>query len=78
MEGGLVEPADKIEKGFRFGCGFVFGLLFFGFSSIWFVYEDVGVYVVAVLIAAIVFGLAALRFGDGFWRWFARWFSWFQ
>ena len=72
-----MRPTDKIEMGFRFGCGFVFGLLLFGLSSIWFVYEDRGVYVASVIAAAFVFGLAAMRFGDGFWRWFARWFSWF-
>ena len=71
-----MEPIDRTEKGIRFGCGFVFGLLLFGVSSIWFVYEDPGLHVSAVLIASIAFGLAALRFGDAFWRWFARWFSW--
>jgi len=72
-----MEPADKTEKAFRFGCGFVLGLVFFGVSSVWFVIEERGMYVAAILIAAIVFGLAALRFGDAFWRAFGRWFSWF-
>ena len=69
-------PTDKTEMGLRFGCGFVLGFFFFGFSSVWFVYEDRGIYVATVLLAAFVFGLVALRFGDAFWRWFVRWFSW--
>ncbi len=69
--------ADKTELGMRFGCGFVFGLAFFGLFSMWFAYEDRGFTVVVILVAAFAFGLAALRFGDAFWRWFARWLSWF-
>ena len=69
-------PADKTEKVLRFGCGFIFGLVFFGISSIWFVVES-STYAIAIIIAATVFGLAALRFGDAFWRAFGRWFSWF-
>jgi hypothetical protein len=71
-------PTDKTEMGIRFGCGFVLGLFLFGLSSIWFVYEDRGIYVATVFFASFAFGLAALRFGDAFWRWFARWFSWFS
>lgn len=67
---------DKTEMGIRFGCGFVLGHLIFGLSSIWFVYEDRGIYIAIVFFAAFAFGLAALRFGDAFWRWFARWFWW--
>ena len=70
--------ADKTEKSIRFGCGFVFGFLCFSFSSVWFAYEDGGVYLAVVLVAAVLFGLAALRFGDAFWRWFGQWFSWFS
>ena len=69
-------PADKTEKVLRFGCGLIFGLVFFGISSIWFVVES-STYAIAIIIAATVFGLAALRFGDAFWRAFGRWFSWF-
>ena len=71
-----MKPIDKTELGFSFGCGFVFGFLLFGMSSLWFVYEDRGLHVATVLVAAVVFGLAALRFGDAFWRWLARWLSW--
>ena len=73
-----MNPADNTEKAIRFGCGFVFGLALFSLSSIWFVYEDRGFYLGTVLVAAVLFGLAALRYGDAFWRWFARWFSRFS
>ncbi len=72
-----MQPSDKTGKALRFGCGFVFGLAFFGISSIWFVIEEPGNYVAAILVGASVFGLAALRFGEAFWRVIGRWFSWF-
>lgn len=34
-----MKPRDKIERGLRFGCGFAFGLVLFGFSSLWLFYE---------------------------------------
>ena len=73
-----MNSTDKTEMGIRFGCGFIFGLVIFGLSSIWFVYEDRSIDVAIVLVAAFGFGLAALRFGDAFWRWFARWFNWYR
>ncbi len=73
-----MKPVDKTELGIRFGCGFVFGLLLFGTSSLWWAYGYRGFYGATVFIAAIASGLAALKFGDAFWRWFARWFSWFN
>ena len=72
-----MQPADKTAKTLRFGCGFVFGLVFFGISSIWFVVEERNYYVAAILVAASVFGLAALWFGEAFWRAVGQWFSWF-
>lgn len=73
-----MRPAGKTEKAIRFGCGFILGLLFFGVSSIWFVIEDRDTYVVAILVAAIVFGLTAMQFGSAFWKALGRWFSWFN
>ena len=71
-----VEPTDKTEKGIRFGCGFIFGLFLFGFSAYWFITEGRSLYVILVLSAAVVLGLAAMVFGDAFWRWISRWLSW--
>ncbi len=72
-----MEPADKTRKAFRFGCGFVLGLVFFGLSSFAFLIEEGNAYIAAIFVAAIACGLAALWFGDAFWRAFGRWFSWF-
>ena len=69
---------DKSEKVIRFGCGFVFGLVFFGACSVWFLVHEPVTHAAAVLIGATIFGLAALRFGEAFWRAFGRWFSWFS
>ena len=73
----LMKPPDKAEKGTRFGCGFLFGLALVGVSSLWWGLYDRNLYVVTTLSVALVFGFAALRFGDGFWRWIGRWFWWF-
>ena len=71
-----MEPVDKTELGIRFGCGFIFGLLLFGLSAVWFIVEQSSSYLVFVVLAAIVLGLAAMKFGDAFWRWISRWLSW--
>jgi hypothetical protein len=61
------------SNGARFGCGFVFGLVFsaiglFAYMSTFGYFESV-----AIIVTAVVFGFAALKFGDVFWRWVAKW-----
>jgi len=70
-----LEPPDLTEKTLRFGCGFIFGLLVTGLSGfLWSVAS--GHYVVAVsVLAALICGVLALRYGDRFWHWLSR-FSW--
>jgi len=71
-----VEPPDRLEKAIRFGCGFLFGSVFgVGalLTSLWSAH-----YIVAgIMMAGLICGYAAMRFGDGFWdnvrRW---WWSW--
>ena len=72
-----MKPPDNTEKGIRFGCGFLFGLVLVGVSSLWWGLYDRNLYVVTTLLMALAFGFAALRFGDAFWRWLGRWFWWF-
>jgi len=67
----------KAEKRVRFGCGFVFGLLVGGILSVRWYYEGGNSTAVAILVIALVFGFAALYFGDAFWRFFSKWFIWF-
>ena len=71
-----MEPVDNTERGIRFGCGFVFGLLFFGFSAIWFITEGLSAYLTFVFVAATALGLAAVIFGDALWRSLSKLFSW--
>ena len=73
-----MKPVDKTEKSIRFGCGFVLGLFVFGISSFWALYDERNLYVVTVFVAALAFGLAAIRYGNVFLRWFGKWFSWFS
>lgn len=75
-----MEPPDTQEKVLRFGCGFVMGLVVFGVGSItWSIAR--GFYGLAfVLIAATIFGLLALRYGDAFWDRLAQssWWQWIR
>jgi hypothetical protein len=70
-----VEPPDRQEKGIRFGCGFLFGCM--GavgalLTSLWSAHRVAAVCVLAGLIC----GYAALKFGDDFWEHIRRWWIW--
>ena len=67
-----MEPPDRLERGVRFGCGFLFGC-FVGvgalLTSLWKAH-----YIVACIVAVgLLCGYAALKFGDGFWGNVRRW-----
>jgi len=70
-----VEPPDRLEKGIRFGCGFVFGcVVAVGglLSSLW-----SGQFIAAlILTAGLIGGYAAMRLGDRFWEHLRRWWWW--
>jgi hypothetical protein len=62
-----VEPPDRLEKGVRFGCGFLFGgALGVGalLTSLW----SAHYIVTCVLVIALICGYAAMKFGDSFWE----------
>jgi len=66
--------ANSLEtNGARFGCGFVFGVVFGAFSAIGVAYSNGFEFIAIVLTIALVFGFAAMRFGDAFWRWVKNW-----
>ena len=62
------------SKGKRFGCGFVAGLvLVISFTAGTTGYGNGIGALMFVLGIALVFGLAAMLFGDSFWRWAGKW-----
>ena len=66
---------DRTEKGIRFGCGFVFGLVVGLFTALTWIIDSWSIAVIA-LIAAVVCGLLAERCGDAFWRSLRNWWYW--
>jgi len=72
-----VAPPDTLEKGVRFGCGFLVGFFAAVSSSVFFFSR--GYYIIAgCVLTGLVCGFAAMRFGDRFWLWLSRWWpaSW--
>jgi hypothetical protein len=71
---------DRVEKGIRFGCGFLFGLAVgFGVMAIHFT-DSIWIPILIMFILAFVFGLGASRHGDRFWTDILvrlRWLWWF-
>jgi hypothetical protein len=70
-----VEPPDRLEKGIRFGCGFLFGVcLAVGAAliSLWSGHTVAG----SGLLAGLLCGWASLKFGDRFWHQVRRWWIW--
>lgn len=73
-----MEPADKLEKGIRLGCGGIFGLFVgavAGFKM--FPYGDWSILAVAAAVA-ISFSLAARYLGDRFWHAIVALLSWWK
>ena len=67
-----MDSEDNAEKGIRFGCGFVLGLVFA--VPLWLSMSISDDHVAGVMIIAIAlaFGFGALHFRDSFWRWFSN------
>ena len=69
---------DPLEKKVRFGCGFAFGLVIGFFEFARSLYRSAGMTIALTVIAALVCGWLALKYGDRFWygvmkRW--RWWG---
>lgn len=67
-----MEPPDRLEKGIRFGCGFIFGFLMVGLGALVTSVVYVHHAVAWSVIAGVLCGYAALRFGDAFWKFVGR------
>jgi hypothetical protein len=66
-----VEQPDRLEKGIRFGCGFLLGSLVALGALLPLVS---GRSIVAwCLVGGLLFGYLAMRFGDRFWERISRW-----
>lgn len=67
-------PRSIESKKARFGCGFVFGLVFAGMSGATIAFTNGKLFLVAgTFLVSLIFGLAAMWFGDNFWRWVGNW-----
>jgi uncharacterized membrane protein len=64
------EKFDRLEFGLRFGCGFLFAVVFVLSLGL---FESLGVFVVLSGILGLIFGLLAAKYGDRFWRFLSDW-----
>ena len=64
------DKPDRLQFGVRFGCGFLFAIVFVlslgGFASL-------GGFVALTLIVGLIFGLLAAKYGDRFWQKLSDW-----
>lgn len=67
----MEDKPDRIEKGIRFGCGTIFGLMFGVYLALRYlrpaIIHDFGSGIVLIGFIALVCGLLAVKLGDGFW-----------
>ena len=66
-----MEPPDRLEKGIRFGCGFVFGCVVTLGAVASFI--DELALVASCLAVPALFGYLAMKYGDRFWERISRW-----
>ena len=73
----MTDQPDNFEKGIRFGCGTLFGLVlgFLGFFQ--FAGDETTMTFGLIVAFALVLGLLAVKHGDRFWHSFKSWWFWF-
>jgi hypothetical protein len=71
-----LEPPDAQEKRIRFGCGFIFGLVTAGVSSVSFLLANRYYIAALCLFAGFLFGFAAVKYGDEFWYKLGKYWWW--
>lgn len=69
-----MEPPDRLEKGLRFGCGFIFGCVICFGALLTSLILTVNVHsaVAWSIVVGLLCGYAAVRFGDAFWKFVGR------
>lgn len=70
-----MEPLDRLEKGIRVGCGFLFGC-FVAFGALLTSLLSVHTVAAGCVLVGLLCGWAALKFGDAFWDNLRRWWIW--
>ncbi|MBD3266537.1 hypothetical protein GF373_07685 [bacterium] len=80
----MVEPAlkpfkpipkhkpDWMERSIRFGCGALFGSFLALGGGIYTLADGVGVYLIAIIVAALIFGFLTMLLGDKLWDWWMK------
>jgi hypothetical protein len=73
------EPSG-LEKGVRFGCGVLFGLVLGVIVAFQFPLDTAVGWFVVLAVLGLVCGFLAAKYGDEFWHsltdWFAGWWWW--
>ncbi|HEX8396881.1 MAG TPA: hypothetical protein VF644_05615 [Pyrinomonadaceae bacterium] len=69
------EKPDATGKIIRFACGAIFGFLL-GFDFVYFGFSTLSASSIVGILAAIIFGILAVRYGDRFWERLTNWIPW--
>jgi len=72
-----VSRPDAAEKGLRFGCGFLFGIIVGGIIAALQFYDDGQTAIAVAIVMGLVAAIASLKLGDAFWRAVSNVFWWF-
>jgi high-affinity Fe2+/Pb2+ permease len=71
----MSENPDATGKIIRFACGAIFGFLL-GFNFVYFGFSMPPARFIVGILAAIIFGILAVRYGDRFWERLTNWLQW--
>lgn len=63
-----IHKPDSLEKGLRFGCGSLLGLLVGAYFFQRFFFESIGVGLFIIVVVSVLCGIAAMKKGDRFWN----------
>lgn len=72
----MSRPPDAAEKGIRFGCGAIFGLVVGFFTVVKITRMDPAMTIAILAIVSLSLGLFAMRYGDRFWEAVRSWWWW--
>ncbi len=70
-----MEPPDRLEKAIRFGCGLLFGC-FAAVGALLTAMMSEHIVAAGCVLAGMLCGYTAMKFGDAFWDNVRRWWLW--